>query len=108
MGFATSQLIISAVKIPNAIPIPPTKTANHPALMAGDRGANINSNSEAIGQIEAETAHTIPRPRSESEKMFGVRSARAPGKKTENNPQCLAGSTRKKEGETARKPETQK
>ena len=39
MGFATSWLIISAVKIPNAMPITPTKTASHAAFVAGERGA---------------------------------------------------------------------
>src|SRR6266576_2218369 len=107
MGFATSRLIISAVKIPNAIPITPTKTASHAAFVAGDRGAKTNSRSDAIGQIDADTAHTIPRPRRDSVKMFGVRSARSSRKKTGNNPQWLASSTRKNECVTAMKPETQ-
>src|SRR3954469_13612262 len=108
MGFATSRLIIDAVKIPNAIPITPTKTASHAALVAGDRGAKTNNKSDAIGQIDADTAHAIPRPRSESVKMFGVRSARSSRKNTGNNPHWLASSTRKNECVTAMKPETQK
>jgi len=87
MGLATRRLIISAVKIPNAIPITPTKTASHAAFVAGERGAKTSNKSEAIGQIDADTAHTIPRPRSDNVKMFGVRSARSSRKKTGNNPQ---------------------
>src|SRR5215467_2676155 len=107
MGFATSRLIISAVKIPNAIPITPTKTASHAAFVAGDRGAKTNNKSDAIGQIDADTAQTIPRPRSDNVKMFGVRSARSSRKKTGNNPHWLASSTRKNVCVTAMKPETQ-
>src|SRR4029453_10170389 len=107
MGSAPSRLIISAVKIPNAIPITPTKTASHAALVAGERGAKTSNKSDAIGQIDADTAHTIPRPRSDSVKMFGVRSARSSRKKTGNNPHWLASSTRKNECVTAIKPETQ-
>src|SRR5215470_12429430 len=98
---------MSAVKIPNAMPVTPTKTASHAAFVAGDRGANSNSKSEAIGQIDAEIAQAIPRPRSDSVKMFGVRSARSSRKKTGNNPHWLASSTRKNECVTAMKPETQ-
>src|SRR5436190_4565088 len=108
MGFATRRLIISAVKIPNAMPITPTKTASHAAFVAGDGGAKTNNKSDAIGQIDAETAHTIPRPRRDNVKMFGVRSARSSRKKTGNNPHWLASSTRKNECVTAMKPETQK
>src|SRR6185503_9858942 len=97
MGFATSRLIMSAVKIPNAIPITPTKTASQAALVAGDRGAKTNNKSDAIGQMEADTAQTIPRPRSDRVKMFGVRSARWSRKKTGHNPHWLARSTRKNE-----------
>src|SRR5437667_11124372 len=86
IGFATSRLIITAVNIPNAIPITPTNTASHASFVAGDRGATNSNNSEAIGQMDAETAHTIPRPRSERVKMFGVRSARASRKKKGNVP----------------------
>src|SRR4026209_2443902 len=107
MGFATRRLIISAVKIPNAIPIMPTKTASHAAFVAGDRGARTNNKSDAIGQIDADTAHTIPRPRNDRVKIFGVRSARSSRKKAGNNPHWLASSTRKNECVTAMKPETQ-
>ena len=72
-----------------------------------NRGAKTNNKSDAIGQIDAETAHTIPRPRSDNVKMFGVRSARSSRKKTGNNPHWLASSTRKNECVTAMKPETQ-
>ena len=68
------------------MPITPTKTASQAAFIAGERGANIKSNSDAIGQTDAETAHMIPRPRNDSVKMFGVRSARTSRKKTGNNP----------------------
>src|SRR6516162_546498 len=107
MGFATSRLIIRAVKIPNAMPITPTKTASHAAFVADERGATNNNKSDAIGQIDAETAHIIPRPRSDNVKMFGVRSARSSRKKIGNNPHWLASSTRKNECVTAIKPETQ-
>src|SRR5262245_13036344 len=90
------------------MPITPTKTANHAACVAGECGARTNNKSDAIGQIDAETAHTIPRPRSDKVKMFGVRSARSSRKKTGNNPHWLASSTRKKECVTAIKPERQK
>ena len=53
MGFATRRLIISAVKIPNAMPITPTKTASHAAFVAGDRGAKTNNKSDAIGAFVA-------------------------------------------------------
>src|ERR1700752_4415943 len=89
------------------MPITPTKTASHAAFVACDRGAKSNSNNEAIGQMDAEMAHTIPRPRSDNVKMFGVRSARSSRKKTGNNPHWLASSTRKNECVTAMKPETQ-
>src|SRR4030095_5640822 len=107
MGLATRRLSMSAVKTPNAMPITPTKMASHASFIAGDRGANSNSNSEAIGQIDADTAHTIPRPRSESVKMFGVRSARSSREKNGNNPHGLASTTRKNECVTAMKPDTQ-
>ena len=55
------------------MPITPTKTASHAAFVAGDRGAKTNNKSDAIGQIDAETAHTIPRPR--SDKREDVRRA---------------------------------
>src|SRR5437762_11532203 len=90
------------------MPITPTKTASHAAFVACERGANSNNNSDAIGQMEAEIAQAIPRPRSDSVKMFGVRSARSSRKNTGNNPHWLASSTRKNECVTAIKPETQK
>src|SRR5437762_11693245 len=98
---------MSAVKIPNVMPITPTKTANHSVLAADDRGANISNKREAIGQIDADTAHTIPRPRNESVKTPGTRSARRPLKKTGHKPQRLASSTKKNECVTAMNPETQ-
>src|SRR5262249_25098660 len=98
---------MSSVKIPKTMPIAPTKTASQAAFVTGERGANSKSNSDAIGQIEAETAQAIPRPRSDSVKMFGVRSARASRKKTGSNPHWLASSTKKNECVTAIKPEIQ-
>src|SRR5215217_7547627 len=90
------------------MPITLTKTASHAVFVSGECGANSNNNKDAIGQMDADTAHTIPRPRSDNVKMFGVRSARASRKKTGNNPHWLASSTRKKECVTAMKPDTQK
>src|SRR5882757_3721256 len=107
MGFATRRLIISAVKIPNAIPITPTKTASHAAFVAGECGAKTNNKSDAIGQIDAETDQTIPPPRSDNVKLCGERSARSSQEKTGNNPHWLASSTRKNEWVSAMKPETQ-
>src|SRR4029079_17335198 len=104
MGFATSRLIISAVKIPNAIPTTPTKTASHAAFVAGERGAKTNNKSDAIGQMESEIAQTTPRPRSDRVKILGVRSARSSRKKTGNNPHWLASSTKKNECVTAMNP----
>jgi len=55
-------------EIPNAIPTTPTKTATTLHSPSVTVGANISSKSEAIGQIDADTAHNIPRPRNESVK----------------------------------------
>src|SRR6266511_2111599 len=98
---------MSAVKIPNVMPITPTKTANHSVLIAGDRGANISNKREAIGQIDADTAHTIPRPRNESVKTPGIRSARLSLNNPRHNAQQLASSTRKNERLTALHPQPQ-
>src|SRR5437016_6194663 len=89
------------------MPMTPTKTANHSVLMDGDLGANISNKSEAMGQIDADTAHNIPRPRNDSVNTPGIRSARSLLKKTGNNPQWLASSTKKNECVTAMNTETQ-
>src|SRR5436190_18916818 len=75
---------MSAVQRPNAIPIVPTKTANHAALVPGAFGANARRRSEPIGQSDAEIAQRMPRPRSESVTTPGMRSARTPRKKKGN------------------------
>ena len=58
---------MNELKMPNAMPTDADKNGKPLRVHARtSRAQTISSTSEAIGQIDAEIAHIIPRPRSES------------------------------------------